>query len=216
MLINHICRRFVMIVIPLALVCLEWNHPSGFSSNVFKGLSPLGSWWKNLHIIQSFLFGAMAAASFYLTWNHSSYWAVISRFFIWLFAVCYLVFDSTAGIAVGFMIEQTLVNPSLDKETMIQIIQSTYKDPVIGGSGSLFSLTGSWAWSIGIGTAVLSLFLENNHLPVWKWIPPLSLLLISAYSLNVGHYSPYGPIAFGCFAAAALWFEVFKFGPASK
>ncbi len=209
-------RCFVMIVVPVVLVALEWNHPSGFGSAVFDGLAPLGSWWKQLHIIQSFLFGGVAVAAFLLTCGLQGFWAVLSKTALWLFLVCYLVFDSTAGISVGLMIEKTLENPSLDPETMKQMIQLAYKDPVVGGSGSLYSLTGSWAWAVSLIAAVVALYLENRHLSLWKVVPPLVLLLISAYTLYVGHYSPYGPIAFSCFAAASLWFEVFRFGPASR
>jgi len=209
-------RRIVMIGSAIALVCLEWDHPSGFSSAVFEGLAPLGSWWMHLHIIQSFLFGAVAIAVLLLTRGLYTFWAVVSKSALWLFLVCYLVFDSTAGISVGLMVEQALNNPSLDLDSMKELIQIAYKDPIVGGSGSLFSLTGSWAWSVSIIAAVLALYSENKVHPVWKVLPPLALLLVSAYSINVGHYSPYGPIGFACLGAASLWFEVFHFGPAAR
>jgi len=208
-------RRIVMIVIPLLLVALEWNHPVGFSKNVSQGLGPVAAWWKYLHVFQSFLFGGIAIGAVLLTCNINNFLGLLSKVFLWLFAVCYLVFDSTAGISVGYILETSQQNPHMDQNTINEVVQNLYNDRLIGGRSSYFSLTGSWSWLLGIATAIIAIFINNRQYPLWKLAPPLLLLMISAYSLYVGHYPPYGPIAFGCFAAASLWFEVFRFGPAS-
>lgn len=206
-------RRIIMILTPLLLVVLEWNHPSGFSRNVYQGLAYFSTDWKYIHILQSFLFGGIAFCALLLTLSINNFWGILSKFFIWLFAVCYLVFDSTAGIAVGSIIETSQRNPTLDLVTVQKIVQYLYNDPVIGGSGSFFSLTASWSWLLGISTAIIALFFQNRELPLWKFLPPLLLLGISGYSLYIGHYFPYGPIAFSSFALASIWFEAFHFGP---
>ncbi|MCB1111142.1 MAG: hypothetical protein H7A37_00780 [Chlamydiales bacterium] len=207
-------RRLVMIGIPLILVWLEWDHPSGFSKNVYEGLSPLDDWWMWLHIFQSFLFGGMAVAAVLLTLNINDFWGIASKLAAWLFAVCYLVFDSTAGISVGLMIVTIQQDPSMDLPTMQKMLQAAYLNPIVGGSGSFFSMTGSWAWLVAVATAIVAIFLHSKEIPLWKRLPPLVLLAVSGYVLYVGHYSPYGPIAFSCFAAASIWFEMFRFGPA--
>jgi hypothetical protein len=207
-------RRLFMILVPILLVFLEWNHPSGFSNDVYHGLMHMPGWWKHLHIAQSFLFGAMAVSGIWLTLYNNTIFGTLSKILIWLFAICYLVFDSTAGIAVGFILDLPKHIPSLDTESIKKIVQALYNDPVIGGSGSFFSLLGSYTWLFGIICAIVAIFMANTRLPLWKLAPPLVLLGISAYALCVGHYAPYGPIAFGAFALASLWFEYFRFGPA--
>lgn len=207
-------RRFVMIVVPLILVFVEWHHPSGFSMNVYQGLFHISHKWKFLHLYQSFLFGAVAVGALMLTFRINNLWSVLSKIFIWLFAVSYLVFDSTAGVAVGAILEMSQKNQNLDINTIKQIVQQLYNDPIIGGSGSFYSLLGSWAWLLGIVTAMIALFIDNREMSYWKLLPPILLLGISAYTLYVGHYSPYGPIAFMSFGLASLWFEFFHFGPA--
>ncbi len=204
-------RRFVMMVVPFLLVLLEWNHPSGFSKNVYEGLHHMSSWWKELHILQSFLFGAVALAAMLLTFRQNNFFGIVSKFFIWLFAVCYLVFDSTAGIAVGYILDLPNHHPNIDVESTKNIVQLLYTDPIIGGSGSAFSLAGSYGWLLGISFAIISIFLTNRRLGLKKLLPPLILLAISAYTLYVGHYAPYGPIAFGSFLLAAIWFDIFNF-----
>lgn len=215
---NHLfwnwTRRFLMVVVPIFLIALEWNHPSGFSKNVYHGLMHMSNWWKHLHIIQSFLFGAVAIGAIFLTLNNNTFFGTLSKALISLFAIAYLVFDSTAGIAVGFILDAPNQDPSLDTETVKKIVQALYTDPVIGGSGSFFSLLGSYCWLFGIASAIIAIFLANRNLPFWKLLPPLAFLAISAYALCVGHYAPYGPIAFAAFALASIWFEIFKFGPA--
>lgn len=209
-------RRFTMIFVPFVLVGLESFHPSGFSQNVYAGLHSHSSWWTNLHIAQSFLFGAAAIGAIFLTLGVNTLWGTLSKILIWLFAVSYLVFDSTAGIAVGFIMNTYKENPEFDLQTIQKILNLLYNDPIIGGKGSFFSLTGSWSWLIGILSAVIALFLENAILPFWKLLPPLALLCLSAYTLWIGHYAPFGPIAFGSFALAVLWMEIFHFGPSKR
>ncbi|HRD56214.1 MAG TPA: hypothetical protein PLC42_07450 [Parachlamydiaceae bacterium] len=204
-------RRFVMIVVPIALVFLEWNHPSGFSKNVAAGLSHMSHWWTQLHIIQSFLFGIVAVGAFLLTLHDNGVFGTLSKIFILFFAICYLVFDSTAGIGVGFILGMPERDPTLDIETVNKIAQALYTDKIIGGSGSFFSLFGSWSWLLGIGFAIISIALRNRRLSFWKLILPLLLLAVSAYMLYVGHYSPYGPIAFATFALASVWMDFFGF-----
>lgn len=212
---NHILftwfRRFIMIVVPIMLVILEWNHPSGFSKNVSQGLMHMHGWWTQLHIIQSFLFGVVAVAGIFLTLHDNSFFGLVSKFFIWLFAVSYLVFDSTAGIGVGFILGVPERDPTVDIETINKVAQLLYTDSVIGGSGSFFSLLGSWSWLLGIAFAIISIFIRNKRIDIWKLLPPLLLLAVSAYTLYVGHYSPYGPIAFATFALSSLWMDIFNF-----
>ncbi len=111
---NHLfwiwTRRLLMIVVPIFLVALEWNHPSGFSKNVYHGLMHMSNWWKHLHIIQSFLFGAVAVGSIFLTLYNNTFFGTLSKILICLFAISYLVFDSTAGIAVGFILDKLMRN----------------------------------------------------------------------------------------------------------
>ncbi len=203
-----------MVVIPLTLMILEWHHPSGFAKDVYDGLVHMASNWKNLHVYQSVLFGLVALGAAWLTAGLHDGWSYFSKGFIFVFAICYVVFDSTAGVAVGSVLQLSLDDPTLDNTTVRSIVQHLYNDPITGGTNSLFSLTGSWTWLLGIVTAIIALWRNNNALPKWKLLPPLLLLLVSAYSLFIGHYSPYGPTAFGTFAAASLWFELFRFGPA--
>ena len=146
-----------------------------------------------------------------LTLDLNNVWVILSRTFLWLFLVAYLVFDSTAGIAVGFILEKYQHNPTLNPETVKFLVQELFADPVIGGLDSFFSLLGSLSWFFAIFAAIIALYHKYRSLPWWKVLPPLVLLAISGYCLSVGHYPPYGPLAFSSFALASLWFEIFKF-----
>lgn len=204
-------RRFVMILVPTALVFLEWHHPSGFSKDVAAGLSHLSLWWTRLHIIQSFLFGFVAVGAIMLTLHDHGLFGSLSKLFILFFTICYLVFDSTAGIGVGFILGAKERDPTLDLETVHKIAQALYNDKIIGGSGSFFSMFGSWSWLLGIGFAIFSIARRNRLFAIWKLAVPLLLLAVSAYTLYIGHYTPYGPIAFATFAFASLWMDLFGF-----
>lgn len=203
-------RRFVMIIVPLALVLLEHEHAKGFSQNVYAGLIDQASWWKWLHIFQSFLFVGVTIAAYILTSDINNIWATISRIFLYFFVVSYLVFDSTAGISVGYLLEQAKEDPSLSNAVSV-LAQNLFSDRIIGGVNSFFSLLGSFSWLFAIVAAIIALHHKYLGWPKRKVIPPLILLGISAYCLFVGHYPPYGPLAFGAFALAGVWFEWFNF-----
>ncbi len=204
-------RRLIMIIVPLMLALLEHEHAVGFSKQVYDGLIDHASWWKMLHIYQAFLFGCVAVAAYLLTSDINNIWATLSRIFLWTFLVAYLVFDSTAGISVGYILEKTKENPSLEPATIKPLVQEMFNDPVIGGTYSFFSLLGSFSWLFALVAAIIALYHKYRGFPMWKVIPPLALLAVSAYCLFIGHYPPYGPIAFTSFALASLWFEYFQF-----
>jgi hypothetical protein len=207
-----IARWLVMIGVPLALVAVEWRHPAGANSNVYVTLKPMAQEWLDIHLLQLPLFGLMFVAGLNLTWSLNGLWPWVSRIALWFFVVFYTALDAIAGLGVGtILVHQT---PQMNAPTVAAVVQQLFNDPIVGGDNSVISLTGSWAWLIAILSAVLALYWENRERPTWQILIPSLLLAVSAYALFKGHARPYGPIAFALFAAASLWFEVFRFGPA--
>jgi hypothetical protein len=208
-----LARWLLMIGVPLALVVVEWRHPADASSDVYVTLKPMAREWLNIHLLQVPLFGLMFVAALNLTWDLNGLWPWVSRVALWFFVVFYTALDAVAGLAVGtILVHQT---PQMSTPTVAAIVQQLFNDPVVGGVNSVVSLTGSWAWLIAILAAVLALYWENRERPTWQILVPSLLLAVSAYALFTSHARPYGPIAFALFAGASLWFEIFRFGPAS-
>jgi hypothetical protein len=70
----------------------------------------------------------------------------------------------------------------------------------VGGVGSFFSLTGSWAVFIACVFAAAALLVAKK-----MWWAPLVVLLAFGWELQESHASPNGPIAFSLLIVAALW-----------
>jgi hypothetical protein len=209
----NLLRWLLMIGVPLTLALIEQKHPAGVAANVYGGLRSISSEWLRIHLLQIPLFGLMFVAALNLTWGIVGFWAWLSRIALWFFVVFYTALDAVAGLAVGTILSRQ--TPEMNPATVAAIVQQLFRDPIVGGVGSVISLTGSWAWLIAMLAAVLGLFWENRTRPVWQTFPPSLLLVVCGYALFVSHTNPAGPIAFACFAGASLWFEILRFGPAA-
>ncbi len=211
--VRTVLRWLLLIAVPGALALLERHHPHDFAEHPYETLNPMAETWYHIHLLQAPLFGLMAVAVLLLTYGHSGIWPILSRVGTWVFIVYYNVLDGVAGIAIGAIL--TNQTPEMNPQTVRLVVDGLYNSRVVGGVNSWVSHTGSWGWAIGVGAAVVSLYLANRAVRPALLFPPLLLLAGSTYCLYVGHSNPYGPIAFGCFAAAGVWFEVFGIGPAA-
>ena len=196
-----------------ALVLIERVHPAGVAADVYGGLRTMSNEWLTIHLLQVPLFGLMFVAALNLTWGITGFWAWLSRVALWFFVVFYTALDAVAGLAVGTILRNQTAD--MNPATVAAILQRLFRDPVVGGVGSVISLTGSWAWLIAILAAVLALYWANRARALWQTAVPSVLLVICGYALYVSHTNPAGPIAFACFACASLWFEILRFGPAA-
>lgn len=207
-------RRLLLIGVPAALVVLELNHPAGVGDAVYDRVKPMAAEWLTIHLAQLPLFGLMALAVLYLTRGERGFWPTLSQVGIWFFVVFYTALDSIAGLAVGTIL--THQTPAMDVATVSAVVQLLFVHPIVGGVNSWLYYVGSYGWGIGLGAAIVSLYQRNRQVDRRLLLPPLALLAVCAYAIHVSHTVPAGPVGFGCFAAASLWFEHWRFGPAAE
>ncbi|MBA2656152.1 MAG: hypothetical protein H0U70_04115 [Tatlockia sp.] len=199
----------LLVIVPASLAFIELFHPTGFKDHVFHSLNDQQYQWLYIHYSQSFLFGLMAIAVYYLSRKENKTVLVwLIRLNLFLFLITYTVLDAVGGIAVGRLL--TYVQTYGINESIInEIVQKLYNDPVIGGVDSIYSFVGSYAWLITIVLTVIFIGIKlRSH--ILQIFPALFLLLISGISLCISHAFPYGPIAFGAFALAGIWLLFLK------
>jgi len=170
-------------------------------------------WWFWMHMIQTPMVGLVAvglwllvgkvedndgAAALALAW--------LSRACTFVFLIYYTALDTIGGTGLGRLIlntqdlkaSGTLTQQQVDDVALV--LNKTWIDSWVGGVGSFFSLTGSWAVFIACVFAAAALLLAKK-----MWWPPLVVLLAFGWELQESHASPHGPTAFALLIVAAVW-----------
>lgn len=218
-----------LIVAPIILVAIELFHPAGFTTDpgMFQYLSVPEAhthdhkalyyfgpqWWFTLHMIQTPLVCLVAIGLWLLVGGISDrdrvlpiVMAWLSRISTFMFMIYYTVLDAIGGIGLGKTIAITNRLASSSQITTEQleavelVLNTMWVDPWVGGVGSVISLTGSWAVFFATLFAALALFTAKKV----PW-PPLVVLVVAGYELQVSHASFHGPIAFSLLAISAIW-----------
>jgi hypothetical protein len=218
-----------LLLAPLGLIAVELFHPAGFTAHPgmyqflsqpeayqaqFQALGYFGPmWWFTLHMIQTPLVALVVVGLWLIladvTDTDSGYaraatW--FARAAILVFAIYYTVLDAIGGIGLGRTIITTeamaasgRLNPQ-QLDGVILLLNTMWTDPLVGGVGSVVSLTGSWAIFIAMLAAALALLLTRRV----PW-PPLIVLVAFGWELQTSHAAMHGPVAFALLVVASAW-----------
>jgi hypothetical protein len=214
-----------LVVAPVVLLSIELFHPSHFSTvpeGVYDFLAkpesdpkyyalayPGPDWWFIMHMIQTPLVGLVAVGLWLLVGRIDDTdgtaavaLAWLSRAATFVFLIYYTALDTIGGTGLGRLIlnTQSLKLPKEKLDAVADVLNLTWKDPWVGGVGSFFSLTGSWAVFIACVFAAAALLVAKK-----MWWAPLVVLLGFGWELQESHASPNGPIALSLLIVAALW-----------
>jgi hypothetical protein len=218
-----------LLLAPLGLIAVELFHPAGFTAHPgmyqflsqpeayqpqFQALGYFGPmWWFTLHMIQTPLVALVVVGLWLMlaevTDTDSGYAraaAWLARAAILVFAIYYTVLDAIGGIGLGRTImttEAMAASGQLNPQQLagvIQLLNTMWTDPLVGGVGSVVSLTGSWAIFIAMLAAALALLLTRRV----PW-PPLIVLIAFGWELQTSHAAMHGPIAFALLIVASAW-----------
>ena len=178
-------------------------------------------WWFVMHMIQTPMVGLVAVGLWLLVGRVDDDDGTAALALAWLSRVATFVFliyctalDTIGGTGLGRLIINTqslaatpsqLAGPKLSPQQVDGVkllLDTNWVDPWVGGVGSFFSLTGSWAVFIACVFAAAALLVAKNNK---MWWPPLVVLLAFGWELQDSHASPHGPIAFALLIVAAVW-----------
>jgi hypothetical protein len=191
--------------------------PHSYDPTHYALAYPGPDWWFVMHMIQTPLVGLVAVGLWLLVGKVDDNdgaiamaLAWLSRAFTFVFLIYYTALDTIGGTGLGRLIlnTQSLAasappDPHLDPHQVDGVkllLDRTWIDPWVGGVGSFFSLTGSWAVFIACVFAAAALLLAKK-----MSVLPLIVLLLFGWQLQVSHASPNGPIAFALLVVAGVW-----------
>lgn len=185
---------------PLLLALLELFHPH---PDDLLDLD-LGR-WMFVHYAQIPLFPLAAIAVAALLHGHRDVMSIVSRVALFVFAVCFVAFDTAAGVVLGVLVQAA--QASGDAEAWRGVIDTLWQHPIVGGvrDPDIPSLSSTGAAALAIGTIAAAVSLRRAGRP---WFPVL-LLALSGLGLAAfnTHAWPGGPLTFGGIAIAAGWIQ---------
>ncbi|MDN4481917.1 hypothetical protein, partial [Demequina muriae] len=153
--------------------------------------------WLTVHYIQVPLFALSAFSVAALVDTQTGVSAQLCRMALFVFALCFVVFDTAAGLVVGSLVEAA--HASGTPAAWQAPINAVWTHPILGGTNHpLLALIGRMALSIGTASAAVSLYCAGRP---WR---PVLLLALSGCVMYVfpGHSWPGGPLTFGGIAVA--------------
>jgi hypothetical protein len=184
-----------MIAVPVALAVVTAFHPNGHRHQVFAVLAPQIGRWLAVHYLQLVLVPLLAVVLFALLRGATGAWAATARIATYVFAVFYTVFDSLAGLAVGSLVQHASTLPAAEQATLAPAIQWLFGHPILGGLGVL-AVVATTAWLVACIASAMAL--RRCGLSA----PGQLALVLGGILLTPTHAPPFGPLAFGIFAAA--------------
>lgn len=188
-------RRLLLLAPPLLLAGLEVIHPQPEVNA--RAVMDVSTWFAGFHFIQLALIGPVALSVLLLANGFGLANSWVTRLGIGVFMVFFSAYDAVAGIAMGLAMRSARDLSPSQQEGVFKAVEDW---PVLGPPFAL-SIIGTLGWVVAVGT--LAVVARRQGAPRLEWI----LLGLAAVLLMVGHPSPGGTIAFGCFAAAALMRE---------
>ena len=235
--VNRVLWWLCLFAAPLVLLGIELFHPAGFTANpgmfeylrqpqpapYLNGHDALGyfgpDWWFALHAIQTPLVGlvsvglwlAVARIDTVRDGVPAALFAWLSRAAAFVFLIFYTTLDSIGGtgMARAIVTANSMITAGTITVTQAgQFLNTVWTDPLVGGVGSVVSLTGSWAVFFAAGFAAIALFLTRRV----PW-PPLVLLILFGWQLEISHTAMHGPVAFGLLTIAGVWLWIAQHRP---
>lgn len=181
---------------PAALAILELFHPHPGHHLLALDVRT----WLTVHYIQLPLFALSAFSVAALVDAQTGVAARLCRAAMFVFALCFVVFDTAAGLVVGSLVEAAHASGRPDAwQAPIHVV---WTHPIFGGTNHpLLALLGRVALSVGTVSAAVSLYRAGHS---WR---PVLLLALAGCVMYVfpGHSWPGGPLTFGSMAVAIAW-----------
>lgn len=193
---TRVRKALVIAAAPAALALLELFHPHPGHHLLALDVGT----WLTVHYVQLPLFALAAFSVASLVDTQTGIPAKVCRAALFVFAMCFVVFDTAAGLVVGSLVEAA--NASGRPGAWQAAIHVVWTHPVFGGADHpLLALLGRVALSVGTVSAALSLYRADHP---WR---PVILLGLSGCVMYVfpGHSWPGGPLTFGSMAVAVAW-----------
>src|SRR5262245_50503922 len=166
-------KPLMVVAAPLTLAAVEVFHPRPhdlFDVDIAR--------WMAVHYAQIVLFPLAAWSQATLVEEHQGYAATICQIAMFIFAVAYVAFDTSAGLVTGLLVRAAHLTtaPELWRAPVLAI----WTHPVLGGNSGgapALAVIGTVAWLVG---ALCTAWVVRRAHHSWR---PVALLITSALGL---------------------------------
>jgi len=186
-------RAVLMVVPPLLLAVLEVFHPQ--PDQTAEGVMDVATWFLGFHLIQLVLIGPVALSVLLLAdeFGRAMSWAV--RLGVGIFLVFYSAYDAVAGIGTGLAMRSARDLQAVQQDGVFDVVEDwPGLDPVVFP----LAVVGTFGWLLALGAIALGA--RRAGAPAVQWV----FTALAALFLLAGHPFPFGTLAFGSLAVAAL------------
>jgi hypothetical protein len=186
-------RRVLMVGTPALFAAYTVLHPQPDLST--DGLIGESTWFMAYHLIQLPLIGLVALSVLVLAdqYGHAGAWPV--RLGIGTFLVFFSAYDTLAGMGTGLAMQGARDLPSDQQDAVFGIVESW---PVFEPVAFLLNVLGTLGWVVALVSLAWAARRQGAPRTVWVCV------VVAALVLMVGHPAPFGTIAFGSLAVAAV------------
>ena len=178
---------------------LEIGHPADLGANPYEALlhDHSTAYWIWLHVLQGIGLVSVAVGLALVATAFPRVWQIPATITLIVFGALYTTFDSVAGIAVGVI---TTRSPEwgLPPSTASEVVNAMFRDSVVGGGGSVLSLSATVAWSVAMTLVVIGL----SRIGASLWV--IVLLGVTTGLIAWAHTFWFGPVGFLCALIALL------------
>lgn len=235
---KHVLWWICLLVAPVVLITIELFHPANFTKSpgmyqflshaehydpTYQALGYFGpEWWFALHMTQTPMVGLVAVGLWLMIddvggddGRAAMVCAWLARVAIFIFAVYFTVLDAIGGIGLGrtiVVVEGLKLDPP-QLDAIVALLNTMWTDPLVGGVGSLISLTASWAAFVSSVLIAATLLLSGRA----GWVN-MAVLLGFGWELQESHAALHGPIAFALLIVASgwMWWTQRRLGPVAN
>ena len=186
-------RAVLMVVPPLLLAILEVFHPQ--PDQTTEGVMDVATWFLGFHLIQLVLIGLVAFSVLLLAdeFGRAMSWAV--RLGVGTFLVFYSAYDAVAGMGTGLAMRSARDLQAVQQDGVFDVVEDWPGfDPVV----FTLAVVGTLGWVLALGAIALGA--RRAGAPTVQWV----FIALAALFLLAGHPFPFGTLAFGSLAVAAL------------
>ena len=190
-----------LVVTPLALAVVLWFHPAGATGteNIFAGVREDVDAWLFVHTAFLLATPLLALAAYLLLRGLTNTAATVSRVALVFFLCFYTAYEVTVGLGTGVLVDYANGLPASEQAAVAGAIDHYNHNDVLGDPMSVSLALGLLGWVVAMLAAAVALKRAGASWP--------ATVLVGLSAFVAIHPPPVGPVALGCFAAAAVLVE---------
>lgn len=190
-------RRLIPIATPILTMILLLLHPLPDAADmpqmdrlpgvdVYNMMAPLADGFLAVHAVFALALGLLGLSVIVLLQDVRGLAATISRVCAFLFAITYIMYETTIGTVTALLVRSAASLPADEQAVIGAAIYRNFQDPLFGDVPSLLSMVAWLSWTLAVLLAAFALWRSGR--------PRVPCVLLALSFVFVSHASPLGPL----------------------